>query len=353
MRRPLAAFALASLLPVTAMGEDDAGSRTFYEVELVIFEHVREDRNKTQERWDPAIIAPRFGDVARYEGGTGKGIDGRAVIARTAGASGDGPLAEFRALQAEDGSLGQAVAKLTDAEGYEVLRHLRWRQPATSPREARPLRVSAGERLSLSVPERGYRQPQALGVVDEAVAPVADAEGSDDQAAAAATLSDEEDDPANRAAPEGDQQADDAPDSGISTGTPFGSGMFAAKRRDVTVQALDGTVTLVVSRYLHLHADLHYTKPVDWRAEVGATRSAPRRIDNVDSGDKGEGESVERRRVAMARDDEGRAVLSYPFEQRRRMRSGELHYLDHPVLGVLVIVQPREMTPSELDDDGA
>ncbi len=347
MCRPLAAFALASLLPVTAVAEDGEQSRTFYEVEVVIFEHGGEDRDKTEERWDPAVIAPRFDDVARFEGGAGAGIEGDAVISRPASADAEDPLAEFRALDAGDGSLGKALTKLEQADGYEVLRHLRWRQPPTAPSDARPLRVNAGERLSLSVPERGYRRPSAMPVVEEALAPVADAEDSDDAAAAAATLSDEDDTTGEQAGPGGDDEADRA----ASPRTPFGSGMFAPRRRDVTVQALDGTVTVVVSRYLHVHADLHYTKPVDWRAEVGATRSAPRRSEESDGADAQDDASVERRRVAMARDGKGRAVLSYPFEQRRRMRSGELHYLDHPVLGMLVIVQPREMSPSEIGGD--
>lgn len=59
---------------------------------------------------------------------------------------------------------------------------------------------------------------------------------------------------------------------------------------------LDGTLTLARSRYLHLHADLVYADPyVD----------AP---------------------VAL--------------REVRRMRSGELHYLDHPRFGVLVQVNP-------------
>ncbi len=346
MRRPLAAFALASLLPVTAVGEDGDGSRTFYEVEIVIFEHAGDDRDKTGERWDPAVIAPRFDDVGRFQGGSGVAADGRPVISQPAGAAADGPLAQFRALEASAGSLGEAVQKLEDADAYEVLRHLHWRQPPTPPRKATPLRVTAGEPLALSVPERGYRQPRALQVVDEAVAPVADADDSadDSAAAASATLGDDDDTATDRA------EADTA--AARSPTTPFGSGMFAPKRRDVTVEALDGTVTLVVSRYLHLHADLHYTKPVDWRAEVGATRAAPRPLEG-DGGGEGASDSGQRHRVAMARDDQGRAVLSYPFEQRRRMRSGELHYLDHPVLGLLVIVQPREVAPSEAASGGA
>ena len=41
----------------------------------------------------------------------------------------------------------------------------------------------------------------------------------------------------------------------------------------------------------------------------------------------------------------------YPFrhavlvEQRRRMRSGELHYIDHPMLGLLIRIQRYEFEP--------
>ncbi|MFA7593929.1 MAG: CsiV family protein [Thiohalobacteraceae bacterium] len=59
---------------------------------------------------------------------------------------------------------------------------------------------------------------------------------------------------------------------------------------------LDGTISLALSRYLHLNADLIYADP-----SVGTP-------------------------VAL--------------REVRRMRSGELHYLDHPRFGVLVQVDP-------------
>jgi hypothetical protein len=33
------------------------------------------------------------------------------------------------------------------------------------------------------------------------------------------------------------------------------------------------------------------------------------------------------------------------LQQRRRMRSGELHYIDHPLLGVVVRIRPLEFSP--------
>lgn len=61
---------------------------------------------------------------------------------------------------------------------------------------------------------------------------------------------------------------------------------------------VDGTLTLARSRYLHLHADLIYTDPA--------------------------------------------AGVPVALREVRRMRSGELHYLDHPRFGVLVQVTPAE-----------
>ncbi len=33
----------------------------------------------------------------------------------------------------------------------------------------------------------------------------------------------------------------------------------------------------------------------------------------------------------------------YHLQDRRRMRSSELHYLDHPIIGVIVIIRPFEV----------
>ncbi len=64
--------------------------------------------------------------------------------------------------------------------------------------------------------------------------------------------------------------------------------------------ALEGNITMSVRRYLHLHTDLLLRG----------------------------GDSI------------------YRMQAHRRMRSGELHYLDHPVLGILVEARPVELPPA-------
>ncbi|MCO6440186.1 MAG: hypothetical protein J5I81_03670 [Nitrococcus mobilis] len=68
-----------------------------------------------------------------------------------------------------------------------------------------------------------------------------------------------------------------------------------------------GTLRLIQRRYLHFQADLRYSRDSIGGALVNDTATV------------------------------------YPMTQSRRMRVGEIHYLDHPVLGILV--QVRQLTP--------
>ncbi|RMG29412.1 MAG: hypothetical protein D6721_06200 [Gammaproteobacteria bacterium] len=97
---------------------------------------------------------------------------------------------------------------------------------------------------------------------------------------------------------------------------------------------LDGVVRLSRARYLHLDADLLYTEAVPFTAPE--TEEVPRLPSQVGP--------------AAAEAPAGAAVLPAPgnaertvrLHQHRRMRSGEIHYLDHPRLGLLVLATPYE-----------
>lgn len=76
---------------------------------------------------------------------------------------------------------------------------------------------------------------------------------------------------------------------------------------------VDGTVTLSLARFLHLQTDLLYRRAAN----------EPLAGDHV-------------------RTVEGGLFVESNVSERRRMRSREVHYLDHPMLGVIVEVTPRE-----------
>lgn len=86
----------------------------------------------------------------------------------------------------------------------------------------------------------------------------------------------------------------------------------------VTLEQLDGTVKITLSQYLHVYTDLVLRKPVVTQTVTAGAEAQPIN-----------------------------ALYQFPIAQHRRMRSKELHYLDHPLLGILVQITPIEEPPKE------
>ncbi|MBL3599923.1 MAG: hypothetical protein JMN25_08640 [gamma proteobacterium endosymbiont of Lamellibrachia anaximandri] len=85
---------------------------------------------------------------------------------------------------------------------------------------------------------------------------------------------------------------------------------------------LEGTIRVGVKRYLHLESDLLLRQ---WETEDGIT-----------------GDSIEFRP----------AFRAFRMQSKRRMRSGEIHYLDHPIIGVLFLASRYELPiePEPVED---
>lgn len=91
---------------------------------------------------------------------------------------------------------------------------------------------------------------------------------------------------------------------------------------DFNPPKLEGVLKLSIKRYLHLDADIVLHRPAaagDPRANQGSYGFAPR-------------------------------FRHYRMQHSRRMRSGKLHYIDHPVIGLLAVAEryvPPEPEPVE------
>ena len=85
-----------------------------------------------------------------------------------------------------------------------------------------------------------------------------------------------------------------------------------------------GTVQLHLSRFLHVTADLVYRAP---------PASPPPQATEATDGTL----------------SELKLPLRYALRTQRRVRSGEVHYLDHPAIGLLVVVRPQPVDPEEND----
>ena len=90
---------------------------------------------------------------------------------------------------------------------------------------------------------------------------------------------------------------------------------------------LEGILRVTLARYLHLEAELSYRNKIP---EVENSDNPFSVLDN----------ESERKEI----DKQGVIHLK---QKRRRIRSKELHYLDHPVLGMLVRITPYEI-PEDL-----
>jgi len=312
--RPLLAAVLGACLCMSALA-----SERRYDVEIVILENT-DARAGESEGWRPEVVVPEIGDAVAPAAS-----DDLAPMVRV------DRLAElpegFEPLPPERRRLQGAIDRLQESGQYRVLRHLAWQQPALGEGEAPSIRVHDGAPLTVRLPIESFDQLDALE------SGAADASASGDAAPADAAT---EEDRQDRTAEEG---------VGVRT---FGaeSGLDARMQpllRPVEIHPLDGTIRLVVSRYLHVYTDLYFTTPVEW-TEPATT--APGTAPDAPGGDESQEDEADPNSgidtTPVASDAEGRAMLSYPFVQHRRMRSGELHYLDHPVLGMLIRVDRAE-----------
>lgn len=102
------------------------------------------------------------------------------------------------------------------------------------------------------------------------------------------------------------------------------------------MQELNGTLTLILSRYLHVKADLLYREPTDESAGGYAQTIVP--TDSMDA-QAGQGKNGYMLNQASPAPQQSRYQV-YRLQQSVRMRSGETHYMDHPVFGVVVQVRP-------------
>lgn len=80
-----------------------------------------------------------------------------------------------------------------------------------------------------------------------------------------------------------------------------------------TTKRFDGTVTVSLSRYLHLKTDITYYNPEVYLAEQIAQQT-------IDAPN----------------------IEYFKLVESRRMRSKELHYIDHPYFGIIALITPYQ-----------
>ncbi len=92
------------------------------------------------------------------------------------------------------------------------------------------------------------------------------------------------------------------------------------------LNTIDGIFKLHLGRYLHVEADLLY---------------------------RSQTEPQENNTFFMTLDESEQPQTLFRMHQKRRMRSGELHYFDHPMFGLLVKIIPYELPKPAVETEEA
>lgn len=104
---------------------------------------------------------------------------------------------------------------------------------------------------------------------------------------------------------------------------------------------LGGVIQLDIARYLHLRTDLYFTQPLpdNWvspRPAAPASTAAPSLLPYPALSE-----------LPLLTPESATRYLSVNLKQGRRMRSNELHYLDHPMFGLFIKITPWEAPEPE------
>ncbi len=83
---------------------------------------------------------------------------------------------------------------------------------------------------------------------------------------------------------------------------------------------LEGQIIITLSRYLHTQANLVLRKPTEIQTQIETSPGS----------------------TSMSEISEGYSLYNYGLNEKRRMRSKKLHYLDHPQFGMLVLITPYQ-----------
>ena len=96
-----------------------------------------------------------------------------------------------------------------------------------------------------------------------------------------------------------------------------------------------GTVTLSVERYLHIATDLIYRQAI--------TQHKPIPVPDLELWYDRPYPTLHEPQGPAFQQAEWQAVRGFQLKESRRMRSTEIHYLDHPFMGMVVVITPVEL----------
>jgi hypothetical protein len=105
--------------------------------------------------------------------------------------------------------------------------------------------------------------------------------------------------------------------------------------KSTSENTITGNFKLILARYLHIYAELNYQRKANNEASANS-------IDVVTSNPAPDAEQNNNLNNGLTIENK-----PYPITIHRRMRSKELHYIDHPLVGMLIQINPVEKAKTQ------
>lgn len=308
---------IALILPsLSVAGNKDENDIPWYQVEIIIFAN-QNQQGMVSETWpEPnAITAAEYHELIHPEDAAMTKGSKSKVPDFNAGASAKMPT-PYELMPSNELQLIPIVKKLAKSGKYTPLMHVGWRQPTFHPDESKPIFVYQGVDSPMLTDTRNQAQAQQT------------TSNSGDRFSAV---------------PVGSFTYDSS---------QYGQLMSASPIDAATGPVLNpfyGTLRLSVSRYLHLEANLNYRVPVIKEEMV------PVNMEDafVGTGFQQNVAFTEQGDAAEMKLQQRETLQNFNMYETRRMRSKEMHYFDHPLVGIIVRVIPYEIPVNEPDFDPA
>jgi hypothetical protein len=239
----------------------------------------------------------------------------------------------YEVLPANDFRLLDVVTRLVESSRYELLLHAAWRQPGVDREQAMPIwlkggRIYGNEYTSIdSKIEWIDNSSQTDELVDGSVDGLVD-DQANGQVDGQANGSSNTEVKSTAKAYEFDEQTLEAQELQLLEEQTLKAQELQMLEEKSTqdhngLYELEGKITIALSRYLHTYVDLVLRRP---RLSADPVlNSAPEQA------------------YLAAHAADTRILNNHPLREHRRMRSKNLHYIDNPEFGVLVLITPYEV----------
>jgi len=275
----------------------------------------------------------------------------------------------FLPLQQQFSNFNEKLNAIKNSRKYRLLRHMIWRQPVFDANKAVAVRIIGGDDFSEnfnpdgskiqkasidSTPEHDATNPR---IDNDALTSADNTPLTPDDIINAEILesqplnTDNYFEPINR-------------DILDATEEPPENGLLPLAKPLPHVWELDGTIKVHLRRYLHIKLDLEIKQLQEKLISTEQFKNFTGSQDFLQQGNQESGFKIDwetpnpvDENNFINPDDVQADTLKveylqpYPLNQKRRVRSKEIHYFDNPILGVLVLITHYENHPKAEDEE--